>query len=459
MKKILFYSVILLLTNQANAFTPPDSTSNIIEKGTAQYLISEGKRLYNEGQYRVALVKFREALVKDKGNPVATYWLGESHLALGNYQKAIDYTEEAIKKDSTVNNEASYLLGVSYHRLGELDKAILHYKNVMAKVRDLRSKELDLNKRIAECERAKEMMNNPVDVKISPMSMNVNSAFDDYAPTLAPDGKTFYFVSRRADNKGGGVNPADQRFFEDIYVCKWDEESNSWQEASNTDDIIRRINTKGFDAVNHISPDGKYLYITLNTTAVEKPKERTRSSDIFVSKMNIRGGWNSPKRLGKNINTIVFDAAASLTADGNTMYYISERKGGQGRADIWKAVKTGKDWGKPVNLGATINTSGQETTVYVTPDEKYLFFSSDGLEGMGGYDVYVCKMINGQWSSPVNLGYPINTVSDETHFSYYPDLQRAYYSTFSSSENGGLGARDIFQVDMSGYEFKFEEEK
>ena len=95
--------------------------------------------------------------------------------------------------------------------------------------------------------------------------------------------------------------------------------------------------------------------------------------------------------------------------------------------------------------------------MYVTPDEKYLFFSSTGHTGMGGYDVYVCQNQNGAWSAPVNLGYPINTVSDETHFVYYPEMKKAIYATFSSTENKGVGARDLFEIDMSEYEFVFTE--
>ncbi|MBD3637677.1 MAG: PD40 domain-containing protein [Crocinitomicaceae bacterium] len=435
--------------------TPPDSTSNIIEKGTAQYLIAEGRRIFNEGQYRVALVKFREALVKDKGNALATYWVGECHKALGNYEKAIGYAEEAIAKDPEVDKEYGYLLGVCYHRLAKLDKAIEMYQKCKSMVKETRAKELMLDFLIAQCERAKEMMENPRQVKITNMGMNINSAFDDYSPTISPDGKTFYFTSRRADNKGGGVNPDDQRYFEDIYVSFWDEEKNQWTEAVNSDDLLRRVNTKGFDAVTHISPDGKYMYVTINTMAMDKPKPKTKHSDIFLCRMNNRGGWNSPKNIGKPINSIWFDALASVTADESTMYFISERKGGYGNGDIWSSTKVGKDWGKPVNLGATINTKGQETTVYVTPDEKYLFFSSDRHEGIGGYDVYVCKNQDGQWSDPVNLGYPINTVSDETHFIYLPEQKKGYYTTFSSSENKGVGARDIFEVDMSNYEFNF----
>ena len=462
-KNTYLYAFLILLcgmlantsfANDKHTFSPPDSTSNIFEKGTAQYLIAEGKRMYNEGQYRVALVKFREALVKDKGNAMATYWVGECHKALGNYEKAIEYAEEAIEKDPEVDSEYGYLLGVCYHRLADLDKAIEMYNACKSSIKEFRAKELKLDFLIAQCERAKTMMNNPVNVTITNLGMNINSAFDDYSPTLSPDGKTLYFTSRRADNKGGGVNPDDQRYFEDIYVSHWNEENNEWSEASNDDDLVKRVNTKGFDAVTHISEDNKYMYVSINTMAMEKPKPKSKHTDIFECRMNNRGGWNSPKGVGKPINTIWFDALASLNADMTKMYFISERKGGQGRGDIWMSQKVGRDWGKPVNLGPEINTKGQETTVFVTPDEKYLFFSSDGHEGMGGYDIYVCINKDGKWSKPMNLGYPINTVSDETHFAYHPKLKKAYYSAFSSSDNKGVGARDIFEVDMSEYQFK-----
>ncbi|MCB9223106.1 MAG: tetratricopeptide repeat protein [Crocinitomicaceae bacterium] len=456
MRTTVILLLFILSAGGANAMTPPDSTSSIFEKGTAQYFISEGKRMYNEGQYRLALVKFREALVKDKSNPVATYWLGECHLALGNYEKAIGYAEEALLKDPSVDLESGYLLGLCYHRLAKMDDAIKHFESVKTKVKEFRVKELEIDFHIQQCNNAKKMMENPINVKITNLGMSINSAFDDYSATLSPDGNTLYFVSRRADNKGGGVNPADQRYFEDIYISMWNDTIKAWTTADNSNEIIRRLNTNGFDAVSCISADGKEMYLTINTMAMDKPKPKTKSSDIFISKLNNRGGWNTPKSISKPINTIFFDASASFTGDGSTVYFISERNGGQGMADIWTSVKVGKEWGKPKNLGPIINTKGQETTVFVTKDEKYLFFSSTGhASGMGGYDVYVCENQNGTWSDPVNLGYPINTVSDETHFTYYPELKKALYSTFSSQENEGVGARDIFEVDMSTYEFKF----
>ena len=203
------------------------------------------------------------------------------------------------------------------------------------------------------------------------------------------------------------------------------------------------------DAVSQISADGKEMYLTINTEVTEERKPKTKHSDLFVSKLNKRGSWNSPKAMNKGVNSLFFDAAMSITKDGQDAYFISERNGGEGKADIWWTQKIGKNWSKPVNLGKTINTSGNETTVSVSPDGKYLFFSSTGHKGMGGYDVYVSKNVNGGWQAPVNLGFPINSVSDETHFVYHPETNKAYYSKFSNEENEGLGARDLFEIDMS----------
>ena len=450
--RLIFALLISLSATISFGATPPDSTATLFEKGTSKYLISEGKRIYNEGNIRIALVKFREALDKDNNSAEAIYWLAECHLVLGNYEKAKSYVEEALMKDPMVHEDANNILALCLHRLGDLDLAIENYTKTLGRVSKARASELQVQFHIDQCRLAKEMMANPKPFKITRMTTNINTAFEETAPLIAPGGKTFYFVSRRADNIGGGISPGDQRFFEDIYVCLWDTITQTWGEATNSSELLSRVNTKGMDAICYITPDGSEMYLTINTEVLESPKPKTKQSDLFYCKLNRKGTWNSPKSLGKPINSFLFDAAFTMTADESTAYFISERKGGEGRSDIWVSYKSGNSWTKPENLGNTINTPGNETTVFVSADGNYLFFSSTGHKGMGGYDVYVSKNNGSSWSEPVNLGYPINTVSDETHFVYYPEMNRAYYSAFTSDENKGMGARDIFEIDMTGFE-------
>lgn len=453
--KILLLLLTFSFASLSFASFPPDSTNTVFEKGTAQFYISEGKRLYNEGEYRASLIKFREALAKDKKNAEATYWLAECHLALGNYDRAKDYAEEAISFDKNTDVEVQYLLGLCNHRMGNIDTAIVNFQLAQGGVSELRAKELKIAQHIASCERAKELMANPVKVVINGLGKEINSLYEETAPVLSPDGKTFYFVSRRADNLGGGISPGDEKYFEDIYVSVWNDSTQSWKEATNIGDLVSRLNTKGMDAVSHISSDGNTIYFTINTMVMKKPKPKTKHSDIFYSKKNNKGTWNSAKPMGSPINSFAFDAGFTMTADETVGYFISERLGGEGRSDIYTVTKVGNNWSKPVNLGKTINTPENETTVHVSPDGKYLFFSSKGHDSMGGYDVFVTTHNGEEWEKPVNLGYPINTVSDETHFVYYPKLNKAFYAKFSTAENMGLGARDLFEIDMRNYKLPF----
>src|SRR5690606_31792176 len=147
-----------------------------------------------------------------------------------------------------------------------------------------------------------------------------------------------------------------QMFFEDIFTAVWDDERWLWKDVNND---FKRLNTDGFDAISHLSPDEKTMYLTINNTMVPKVKKRTLSSDIFISTLNDKGEWGTPKRLPAPINTSYYDGAATLTADGKTMYFVSERNGGMGSTDIYVSELQGKEWSKPMNLGKNVNTSGR----------------------------------------------------------------------------------------------------
>ena len=445
-----FFGLIVGFNSFSMNNLPPDSTNSFTDRALAKYLISEGKKFFNEGDYRKSLVQFRDALAKDKKNPTATYWVGECHTALGNYKKGLKYVEMAKGSDPEVSDDLNYIIGLCNHKLGSIDEALKHYEISKTQLTESRAEQLRIDLRIEECKRAKEMLKNTLPIKIKAIGEGINSRNDEYAPVIYNNGKTMYFSSRRADNLGGGISGGDRKYFSDIYVSHWNNKTNEWGKATNLNDTIKRLNSKGFDAISSFSADETIAYITINTDGLSKTKPKTKSVDIFTSKISSKGTWGKPKPMQKKtINTMFFEVSPTFTADGNTMYFVSERTGGKGKSDIWVANRLSKNsWSKPVNVDS-VNTPYNETSVYVTPDEKYMFFSSKGHEGMGGYDIYYSTNTDGIWSKPKNIGCPINSVSDETHFQYYPKLGKAYYSKISLTGDGGIGGRDIFEIDIS----------
>lgn len=433
----------------AGSTTPPDSTSNISDRAAALLIIDEGKTLFLSGKVRDALIRFRQAAIKDPYTWKAPFWIAQCHYSMNNYGYALQYANEAIalSKDE-VDKEVYEVLGRSYHRMGKLDSALINYQIALEKLSKGRAKELSLELRIEQCKFAQSEMQSGRTSKRTLMPGDVNSGYNDYAPLLTDGGKIMYFASRRSDTKGGNMNPDDQEFFEDIYRAVWNEESNSWDSLSNE---LGRLNSDGFDVITFISKDGMSGLMTVNTEALEKPT--TKVSDIFEIELSSKGKWGSPKIIkNKTINTTFFDGSATMTDDGSTMYFASDRKGDKSSMDIYMVQKIGKKWGeaKPLPLG--VNSTGYETTPSVTGDGRYLFYSSDGLNGMGGLDIYVVENLGGGlWGTPVNLGIMVNTVNNDSHFKYYPDLKKAVMASFEII--GQKASLDLYDVDMNGYSF------
>lgn len=431
-----------------------DTTTTLLNKTAAAFLIEEARRFYNEGNVRAALVKYREAYNKDPQSPKAAYGIGICQYEIKNYGISLKYARDAIRLRDNVDPEASYLVARCYHRSVELDSALMYYREADSLMSKTRSSDLNVKRNISEVQLAEKLMKDTALHERILYTGEVNSGFQDYSPVITDNGNTLYFVSRRPNTTGGMVNPDDQLFFEDIFKAKWDEERWLWVDVTNE---LKRVNSDGFDAISHVSQDGKTMYLTINNTMVPdvKRKNKTQSSDIFVSTLSDKGDWSTPKKLDSPINTSFYDGAATLTADGRTMFFVSERMGGEGRTDIYMSELQGNEWSKPVNLGKHINTSGRETTPFVTPDGQYLFFSSDGLNGMGGYDVYVVKREGSKFSKPYHLGYGINSVNDDTHFRYYPEMRKGVMASIILIDT--KSSYNLFSIEMGFFDYpKFE---
>lgn len=445
--------VIAFASKSLATDTPPDSTTNIIDKTAAAYIIEEGRSLLAEGRVKDALIKFRQASVKDGNSWKASYWIGQCHYKMDNYGYALKYANRAKKQGGDkVNKEVFFILGAVHHRLGHLDSALTNYNLAIENLSKRRSKELLVQHHIDECNYAKEQMSSgKTAYEKSRLSGNVNSGYDDYNVVLLDGGKSMYFTSRRSNTTGGNMNPDDQRYFEDVYKATWDPTMKSWDDVTND---LGRLNSDGFDAMNYISPDGLYGVLTMNNTAVDV-KKSTRGSDICEIKMSNKGTWNSPKAIkNKSINTSFFEGSASLTADGNTMYFVTDRKGDKSSTDIYVVEKVGKSWGDAKPLPMTVNTPGRETTPFITADGRYLFFGSDGHTGMGGLDIYVVENKGGSWGTPVNLGIGVNTVNNDSHFVYNEKMKKAFVCGYEIV--GNKSSLDIYEIDMANFKFPTE---
>ncbi len=441
---LLVFLCFLSIESFANTTKPTDTIVTLADKSSSIILLDKGKGLIAEGKLRDALTVFKEATIKDPFNWKAFYYLSWCHLRLNNFGYAKQYSMQAIKRGGEKVDPESYeILGIAYHRLGELDSAQVNYQKAIDRFSKKQIKESGVNVHIASCVFAKEAMKKGTNQRVS-IYGEINSGYNDYNPVLSKDGKVLYFTSRRGNTTGGRLNPDDQEYFEDIYRAVWNSETKEWDSISNE---IERLNTNGFDALSWISKDGLKGITILNTTMTDD-KVRTQSSDVCEVEFTAKGRWTNSKPIdNKSINTSFMEGYATCTADGNTMYFVSDRKGKKRYTDIYMVQKVGNSWGKAVMMNDSINTIGRETTPYITPDGRYLFFASNGHTGMGGLDIFVSENTGTGWTKAKNLGITVNTVNDDSHFVIYKEIGKAMMAGINIS--GQKASYDIYELDFS----------
>lgn len=267
-------------------------------------------------------------------------------------------------------------------------------------------------------------------IEIEEIGSSINTSFNDYAPVITADKSIMYFTSRRPftekevkKNKEGSEN---------IYEAIFDDEDSVWLVAEALKQPIN--DPKRFNSNIAVSNDGQRLLVYMD--------DGYGYGDIYESYL-VGNTWSEPQSLGKTINSDDHESSASIAPDGRTIYFVSDRKGGKGGRDIWRARKTDQgDWNDAENLGAQINTKKNEEGVFIHPDGKTLYFSSEGHNSKGGYDVFKSMMQeDGSWSSPVNMGSPINSEGDDLFFVVSADAKTGYYA---SNRDGGV--KNIFEV-------------
>lgn len=394
-----------------------------------------------EDKMSEALPNLLEAQKFNPENDFLNYAIGFSYFHTDHQKETcIPFLEKAFMLNPSVAPDISYILAWAYQLHYKWDKAIKFYSVFLEIMKN--DKKLypiwaeDINKKIQECKTGQELMNKPERVFIDNLGVEINSKFPDYSALINADASMLIFTSRRNNSTGGKTDPETGSYFEDLYVSY--RKSGKWSTAVN---MGAPINTEEHDATSGLSPDGTTLYIY-------EFKEKD-GGDIYESKLN-GSNWSKPEHMNKNINSKAHESTVSESFDGKLLYFISDKEGGIGNRDIYVSAKDLKgEWGVATNLGSTLNTKYAEEGIFIHPDGKSMYFSSKGHNTMGGYDIFKSTYENGKWSSPVNLGYPINSPDDDVFFVISGSGRHGYYA---SAKDEGSGEKDLYMITFLGPE-------
>lgn len=436
----------------------PKKLETSLETATFKEKFELGNRLMSENLFVFAAKVWKSIIDKGNGNGNVNFKAGYCYLQIDNERtKALPFLQEAetnISKrydpfsfqEKNAPIETYYYLGEAYHINEKLDEALSAYTTYQttAHKKHLLQPKAELG--IAQVGVARKMLNDPKQFIISNVGNKVNSTYDEYSPVITLDESAMFFTSRRlrkdSSNKGY-YSYQDGKLHEDVYVSYKDFKSGEWMEPEILNKISRQSQVETNEATISVSGDGQLLFIY---------RGDQNNGDIFISERQDDDNYGVPKSMAKgethdDINSDSWETHATISADGRTLYFVSDRPGGLGGRDIYRSVKLPNgEWSKALNIGAPVNTPYDEDAPFFHPDGKTLYFSSNGKNSMGGFDVFFSQNIEGdKWTKPFNFGYPLNSVASDIFFTTTADGQRGY---FSSSRDGGVGEKDIYTIDL-----------
>lgn len=276
-------------------------------------------------------------------------------------------------------------------------------------------------------------------VPFDPRPLNdVSTAADEFLPIITPDNQTVYFTRRTKEQDRnsayGGIKEMERFCFSDLI------DENKFEVGKPMPPPFNRNFNEGGAS---LTADNRVMYFTV----CRNEDGPTPNCDIWYS-VNVRGQWSEIRNCGPNINgKTTWESQPSISGDGKILYFTSNREGGYGQLDIWKSVKDENgNWGVPENLGPVINTPGSEKSPFFHSDGQTLYFSSTGNLGYGGYDIFFSKLgKDGQWQTPKNIGYPINSEMDDLGFFVSTDGRTGY---FASDKLKGAGGWDVYYFNL-----------
>ncbi len=359
---------------------------------------------------------------------------GKEYYEKGNYAEAITSLKQALAKDST-NIEANYYLGMSYMLTGDEDSAIPLLTYYTTHYTAHKSSVIEKHKamyRLHYLREQKKLLQAPMNMK-EPIKLpeQVNSPYPDYAPVMDATGTRLYFTSKRL----GGIStePAGSKEGdEDAYYT--DNHGTGWGKAQL---LPAPINSSVSEGIASFSADGQFMVMVACSR-----ENSIGQCDLYYSELK-GDQWSELENMGEIVNSIDWDSQPTISFDGNRIIFISGRVGGYGEIDLYMIEKNlFGDWGPAMNLGAQVNTPFTEHSPFFSQDGKTLYFSSNGHPGYGDFDIFKTVYENGRWSTPVNLGRPLNTTKDDRFFTIGGSGEKGYFSSDRDGNN------DLYEIDI-----------
>ncbi len=431
LKNIIAVLVLQLLVAAVYAQRTDELTGSNRRARREYQQAAEAHRLYDND---FAVKELKRALNFDRNFIEAHLLLAEIYFHEGDYEKSIEPWQSTIMIDSLFFPAAHYYLGIAFFRTGSYAQAQQSFNHVLRTNR-LRPFVLEQTEKYLEsCRFALSALENPVPYNPVNPGRAINSRHAEYSPALTADEKTLIFTRKKPlFDSSDNDRPY---YYEDFYISNFVD--GEWTVASN---LGPPLNTQGNEGAQTITADGRHMYFT----ACNRP-DGFGSCDIYYARLQ-GGVYSKPVHVGLPLNSGAWDSQPSVSADGQTIYFTSSRSGSIGETDIWKATRAaGGNWNMPQNLGSVINTTGRELSPFIHHDNQTLYFASDGHPGMGGLDIfYTRRDENGTWGKPVNIGYPINTHSDE--FGLIVGASGAC-AWFASDKEGGFGNSDLYTFEL-----------
>ncbi|MCB0649801.1 MAG: PD40 domain-containing protein [Saprospiraceae bacterium] len=407
-KKVLLLVLLLPLSTllSAQEYTTMDSAGKKVLK-----YYDNAQTLSRAEQFPEALEQLDKALKIDPQFIDGKILRASLNGASGQLEKAAAEFEEVLKMAPDYLPRVWYELAITEMDLRLYDRAATHFEQYLERdpksnVRKQKAEHHLINARFAA-----NAITHPVPFEPVNLGTAINTEGQEYLPSLTADGTRLVFTARVGNQ-------------EDFYYSV--KKDQIWQPRQ----PMEKINTPQNEGAQCISADGRLLVFTRCDS-----RAGMGGCDLYFS--SFQGGqWTDPKKIEGAINTSAWEGQPSLSADGQNLYFASDRSGGLGQRDLWMSrLKENGQWGTPTNLGPEINTPYNDQCPFIHPDNRTLYFCSEGHPGMGGIDLYFSKKDSlNQWTPPLNIGYPINTPANEGTLVVSIDGQTAYYASDKDSD-------------------------